>query len=244
MMTELLCPLCPDSLVSFNVSGYVKHIQVFHSHQPHFSLTCGIRGCVRTFKNFGTFRNHVSAKHNLKRVATFKPTPCNDCDEPNTSGNGDEDNTLIGDQDVLTYESSMTSQQLETDTLKYSAALLLLRLKEKQKLTQVALQGVIEGVTDLFQRHLSILHAQVKQKLLEAEVQASDIPGLNELFDEDVAGHPFLGLETQYQQMTYFKSHLNLLVSNKCGHEFLHVMNEHDVVLLALFSFYVKHFFM
>ena len=144
-------------------------------------------------------RNHVSAKLNLKRVATFKPTPCNDCDEPNTSGNGDEDNTLIGDQDVLTYESSMTSQQLETDTLKYSAALLLLRLKEKQKLTQVALQGVIEGVTDLFQRHLSILHAQVKQKLLEAEVQASDIPGLNELFNEDVAGHPFLGLETLYQ---------------------------------------------
>ena len=72
-------------------------------------------------------------------------------------------------------------------------------MKEKQKLTQVALQGVIEGVTDLFQRHLSILHAQVKQKLLEAEVQASDIPGLNELFDEDVAGHRFLGLETQYQ---------------------------------------------
>ena len=146
--------------------------------------------------------------------------------------------TLVGDQDVLTYESSMTSRQLETDTFKYSAALLL-RLKEKQKLTQVALQGVIEGVTDLFQRHLSILHAQVKQKLLEAEVQASDIPGLNELFDEDVAGHPFLGLETQYQQMTYFKSHLNLLVSNKCGHKFLHVMNKHDVVL-----FYVKHFFM
>ena len=101
----------------------------------------------------------------------------------------------------------MTSQQLETDTLKYSAALLL-RLKEKQK-------------------------------LLEAEVQASDIPGLNELFDEDV-GYSFLGLETQYQQMIYFKSHLNLLVSNKCGHEFLHVMNKHDVVLL----FYVKHFFM
>ena len=115
-MTELLCPLCPDSLVSFNVSGYVKHIQVFHSHQPHFLLTCGIQGCVRTFKNFGTFRNHVSAKHNLNRVATFKPTPCNDCDEPNASGNGDEDNTLVGDQDVLTYESSMTSQQLETDS--------------------------------------------------------------------------------------------------------------------------------
>ena len=220
MMSELLCSLCPDSLVSFNVSGYVKHIQVFQSHQPHFSLTCGIRGCVRTFKNFGTFRNHVSAKHNLKRPATFKPTPCNDCDEPNASENGDEDNTLIGDQDDMTYEGSMTSQQLESDTLKYSAALLLLRMKEKQKLTQVALQGVIEGVTDLFQRHHSILHAHVKQKLLEAEVHASDIPRLNELFDEDIAGHPFLGLETQYQQMTYFKSHLYLLVSNKCGHEF------------------------
>ena len=135
--------------------------------------------------------------------------------------------TLVGDQDVLTYESSMTSQQLETDTQILCSTTFV--LEEKAETISSFLTRNYQGVTDLFQRHHSILHAQVKQKLLKAEVQASDIPGLNELFDGDVAGHPFPGLESQYQQMTYFNSYLNLLVSNKHGHEFLHVMNEHDV---------------
>lgn len=41
----------------------MHHVQLLHSHQPNFSITCGIGGCLRTFKTMGTFRNHVSAHH-------------------------------------------------------------------------------------------------------------------------------------------------------------------------------------
>jgi len=45
--------------------------------------------------------------------------------------------------------------------LQKSSALFLLGLKEKYKLTQVAIQGIIEGVTSITQQRISILRSQV-----------------------------------------------------------------------------------
>jgi len=45
--------------------------------------------------------------------------------------------------------------------LQKSSAIFLLGLKEKFKLTQVSLQGVIQGVTALTQQNISMLKSQV-----------------------------------------------------------------------------------
>ena len=47
------------------------------------------------------------------------------------------------------------------DTLQKSSAVFLFGLKEKFKLTQVAIQEIVEGVTSLTQKRISILHSQV-----------------------------------------------------------------------------------
>ena len=225
---KLVCPLCPASLssVSFKLTEYIQHIRLFHSHQPNFSLTCGIRGCSRTFTNFGTFKNHVSSRHNLPRVDDVSDCGCSSLGYSDLSGNGDDNDDEGTSMDTGVSD---TTEQVEdvAKRLKRSAALLLLKLKEKQKLTQVALQGVIEGVTSLFQEHLSVLHTQVCRKLEEAGVQSSSFPGLGELFNDEEAGRPFLGLETQHQQLNYYKSNLNLLVST-CT-KFLVLYNNYTV---------------
>lgn len=226
--TRLVCPICPASLSSltFKLTEYIQHIRLFHSHQPNFFLTCGIRGCQRTFKNFGTFKNHVSSRHSLPRVNNVSDGGCSSLCFGDGAGedNDDDDGTTMDDGMTMATEVSDTIEK-EPDvakTLKRSAALLLLKLKEKQKLTQVALQSVIEGVTSLFQEHLGVLHTRVCQKLEEAGVQSSSIPGLSELFSDEEAGRPFLGLETHHQQLSYYKSNLNLLVHGLYVH--LHVL--------------------
>jgi len=45
--------------------------------------------------------------------------------------------------------------------LQRSHALFLLRLKEKHKLTQVAIQDIVQSVTDITQQGLSVLKSQV-----------------------------------------------------------------------------------
>lgn len=46
-----------------NLSKLLAHIWLFHAHQPSITIRCRIGGCQRTFQNFGTFQNHISAYH-------------------------------------------------------------------------------------------------------------------------------------------------------------------------------------
>ena len=41
--------------LKFNLTKFVKHIKLFHSLQPGFSITCGLHECLQTFNNFRTF---------------------------------------------------------------------------------------------------------------------------------------------------------------------------------------------
>ena len=103
---------------------------------------------------------------------------------------------------------------LPETNLQQAAALLLLKLKESYKLTQSALQGAIEGTTNLWQQHLEGIRSAVNQILTEAGVNLASVPGLEVIFDpEGEFGHPFSRLETQHRQMKYYKQHLGLVVS-------------------------------
>ena len=74
-------------------------------------------------------------------------------------------------------------------TLQESTVLFLMGLKEKHNLTQVALQGVIEGVTSLMQCQLDSLHAQVCQQLQSANTPETVIGNLSSLFSENGTVH-------------------------------------------------------
>ena len=217
---QLICPLCPRERtcsLKFSLRDYVKHISLFHAHQPGFRLTCGIGGCKRTFENFGTFKNHLSSYHQLE-VNPTNEASCNDSlfEQPG----GDEQDS---DPDCL-MERRPTLNPISA--LQESSALFLLKAKEGQKLTQTALQDVIEGVTGLNQARLDIMYSAVSRVLTEAGISPASLPGLSDIFDPNGEfGRPFLGLETQYQQLKFYKTHYQFVVclflcytiSSSCG---------------------------
>ena len=61
----VICSTClARSLqIKLKVCDYIKHIRVFHAFEPNFKFTCGINGCVRSYTNIGSFKNHVSDVH-------------------------------------------------------------------------------------------------------------------------------------------------------------------------------------
>lgn len=215
-MATLVCPLCPRERTSglkLNITRYLQHIQLFHSHQPGFRITCGLDGCARTFKNFITFRCHISARHRND------PEQTNDVNLTNLEEGGNHDHSTAGnlsDDNDDSESPSDGTEQRDFDTmsaLQTSSALFIMKLKEEHKLTQTAIQGIVEGVTSLTQNRLSLLCSEVSKKLGEAGVEIASIPGLNDLFDVDgVFGCPFSGLETQHQQHKYFVTHFNFVV--------------------------------
>ncbi len=69
-------------------------------------------------------------------------------------------------------------------------------------------------MTSLTQTRLSALHSGVCSALQAAGITPSSVPGLEDLFEnEGPFGRPFLGLETQHQQLSFYKQHFNFVVS-------------------------------
>ena len=173
---ELACPLCTNtpSLKFTRISDYLKHQRLFHVHQANFRLTCGIGGCKRSYTNIGTFQNHVYSVHYCKNDDTsfsentsdYNATTSDIFDNNDECGdfNHDVDENSFADNESAQFannESARDSLHCSSNPLQNSSALFLLGLKEKYKLTQVAIQGVIEGVSSLSQHQMSLLRAQV-----------------------------------------------------------------------------------
>ena len=67
---QLVCALCPHERTAhlhFDLTGFLKHMKLFHAYQAGIRVTCGISGCQRSFSNFRTFQDHVSAMHRYQQ---------------------------------------------------------------------------------------------------------------------------------------------------------------------------------
>ena len=153
---QLICPLCTDaSHLHFDLTSFLKHIKLFHSHQAEFKITCGIGGCQKSFTHFRTFQNHISSIHRYQNDPNNQPSgniSTSDASESNVCNyDPEDDNGCI----VSVNDDLQSSSQLQK-----SSALLLMGLKEKHKLTQVSIQAMIEGITNLTQQRLKFLQAQ------------------------------------------------------------------------------------
>lgn len=89
-----------------------------------------------------------------------------------------------------------------------------MKIKEVQKLTQQSVTDILGNVTELCSEIISSLGQEVSTKLNAAGIIASDIEGLNELFESTSCYcQPFEGLTTYYRQVAFYKEHFNLVVS-------------------------------
>lgn len=93
----------------------------------------------------------------------------------------------------------------------YNKALFLLKLKEEQRLPQVAVDGLIGDISILLEEILS-LKQNVIQHMQEGHVSAELISEVNEQFTERVTTSPFEGLQTSYLQKKHFIDRFTLVV--------------------------------
>ena len=252
---ELTCPLCSSAAhLKFDYREFCKHLRLFHAHQPGFRVPCRINGCQRSYTNLRSFQNHVSSVHNWAKdeglmlveeeCLLTNGKSCddsNDYDDDTDDSDDNDNNDDNGKNHTGSYgifESGGHEQSDDTfevpcysrEMLQKSSAIFLLGLKEKYKLTQTAIHGIIEGFTNVTQQQIGSLQSQVVIKLWlgrnnyfifvtfkvyatlnKAGITISEVEGLDNCFRE-TSNHPFAGLETQYQQMQYFKKQLNLIV--------------------------------
>lgn len=195
------CHLCEDFFVPSRTL-LLHHIARVHSNMPDFNMTCGLDECMATFKNYHAFKRHLRKKCSVI---------CNLEDEEAEVPTTDDYNQENSPSSNPTYSS--TGGENEGDRER-SVALWILKLKESQNLTQSVTEEILGDVTELCSNMASSLEADLRKIMSAARINPDDISGLKELFHGDSPYHkPFNKLNTQYLQMSYYKSHFNFVVS-------------------------------
>ena len=208
---EVTCPLCSGLSVKFNIADYVKHLRLFHAHRPDFKVTCGINGCLRSYSNLGSFKNHISFVHNTSELVDYAGSSeaCVNHEADELAGDditNDTSSEFDSDDEIPTSDENSISSHNTPDLteenhipdrilvvqslvdesnsdapgddiptwtakdLQKSSAQILYGIKEKYKLTQVAIQGIIEGTTSLTQQCITLLKSKVYTYVIYCQI--------------------------------------------------------------------------
>ena len=206
-MTEHLrsvCWICYRAAAP-TLKGILRHMASVHAHDPRFHVVCGVEGCSRTYCNFYSFKRHMYRKH---RGNLDLPGP--------VAVENSEDNELLVNHfgsDDNHNDCAGADPELSEFQHKKEIALFLLKAKEVRKLSQTALDGIIFDFTELHQQIINLLKVQAKSCLEGNGLSMDSICGFEEVFDNPDSCTPFRQLDSKSLQETFYRDHLNLLVS-------------------------------
>ena len=210
------CPKCHRfSAPSF--PSVMRHIGSVHSWKPNFSITCGIDGCPRTYTSYRYFRRHVCKQHSRY-----------------TEDSGDSNSPNNDSQDSLdeTLGSSLPSARNCGPAYKRSAALFVLKSKEERRISQLALDGLLEDFHELCETQQNCLRKEVKECLQSLSCSTQVIEAVDRVVHQSRTNLPFDGLQTAYLQQQYFQENFNFVVGNTYNDQ-VHVYYVTAVCLLC-----------
>ena len=206
-MSRSVCWLC-YKVASPTLKGVVRHMAAVHAHDPHFHICCGVGGCSRTYSNFYSFKKHLYRRHRDHLDMTGPFTTSSTPSDPSSLDFSDTEEDGLEDLDYDNLES-MTASKFED---KKQMALLLLKIKEVRKVSQSALDGIIEDISLILQQTIGRLKASVNSCLQSHGMSVSVFDGLSNVFNDPSILNPFDQLESKFLQEKFYREHLDLLV--------------------------------
>lgn len=203
----------------------IKHCFGAHSIESTFVFKCGIRGCLHQFHfgtNFCSFKTHADRKHpNWRKyinnsIENSSPLPAQHTrdDEPEPgylSSTSDEDEPEPNSPTCSTSDSwtlNNSPEKANVPSTEHTAALFILTLKEKYKLSQKAVDYAVGSVNTIVGRVCDSIQESVLEK--ESDCNAVDMLSCFDYTD------PFSCLQTEYQQSKFYREEFGLIVSYCC----------------------------
>lgn len=210
------CPYCSYRCNRYRI--HTRHVFDSHSSIPNFEFTCGINSCIRKFRNYNSLKSHVARNHYgddpdatpILPLVSDLPSESVENDTCSSEPNGFEDTLAPEQYEELSQTCVMQSHS--KNQLQKSSALYLLTLKEKYRLTQTAVDFVVNHTKVAVDNIIDDLHQSVAREMMSISVLSDgDKSRISSVFHN--ATNPFSGLETQYLQSKYFEETFAVVVS-------------------------------
>jgi hypothetical protein len=200
----LMCFICDKTFHQWK--GIRLHLKVFHSLTPCSHYICGQEGCQREFHLLKTLKNHILTEHSLLLDLEVNASNTGSCRlgsivksstiEPCNSSISEVDQFAVDHDDRLDVASDSRSV----------AATFIAKLKSHSSIPASVVDDVISSVDEFFSGECIKLLKQKTELVfttLNVDLTDSNVAALMSEFDQ--ASSMFSGLQTQYQQMKYFK---------------------------------------
>lgn len=210
------CPLSPCNFLATTIGLWLSHVRVVHKEDPSFVLEC----CETTYTKCASFVTHVYRRHrDVLGPKSVRASDSFDASTSNSISQADSISTIYIEPSLLQCNgegdnlSQSVHQLLSTDEheQKKKSAMFLLQLKEKRCLSQVAIDDIVLASKDLFQHSVGRVRAAVHECISRADIDPSDIPGLNEVYSK--LKDPFKDLHSTYLQEKCFTESFGCIVS-------------------------------
>ena len=171
---------CIDKIFE-TFSSLLSHIRAVHSHEPNFSITCGLKGCKtphRKYHVWSSYTSHLTRCHGEEYAAKEKNTECQ-----NLNGNSEfEDDPICGstthsdDGEECDQPDAGSSETRES--IMRNLANFIVKTQETNKLSKKATFEVLDETLHLVERNVD----NFKRKIVEC---TEDVRGLKELLSEE-----------------------------------------------------------
>lgn len=185
-----VCQLC-NHYASFSYDSVLRHIGAVHAHEADFRVQCGVNSCPIVLKNYHSLRRHLRKKHGL-----LLRTYSNDIGEEQGEMCHDQGTAEDCDNSVLEDTSEFEPDRLRTDEYacdeKRPDAMYILKLKEKYKLAQTTVDDILGDTEEIAERVVSRLQQNLMGILSGEGINAEDIPGFLQAFDNPAILKPLV----------------------------------------------------
>jgi len=108
-------------------------------------------------------------------------------------------------------ENLTTTTQDDNRPVLYNKAMFILKLKEERRLTQVAIDGLIDDVASLLEEETLTLIKDINH-CIQGNVPEHVSNAINAILSCRMVKSPFEGLQSAYLQKQYFINNLHLVV--------------------------------
>ena len=211
LIQMITCPLCPATCFT-TVANLLKHVRITHSDQENFCIQCNLQGCKRTFRKLKCFKNHIYTYHDIGALEESAEEESR-LDPAIGSGVFYEDSSTGMFPSSENSSDSSDIPLLSETQLQRAAATWILKTRECHRIPLSVMDAVISDLQSLFQLALGEIRNRIELSLRDVAVPEQVVDHIRgELSEQSPYANVFQGLETQHQQLCYFRRNFKLVV--------------------------------
>ena len=153
-----VCTIC-NLFAGQTFSAVLRHMGA-HRFDAGLSIRCGINSCTEQYTNLESFRSHIYRKH--REVLVSAPVTDSGLAETVLSSSLDQEASETDDDG---WEVGV--QEVEQRTCpKRLAALFLLKTREERRVTQTALNGIVQDFQGLWRDAMERLQVRLYSAII------------------------------------------------------------------------------